>query len=43
MVDADRSAARLAGFLLSAGLVDDMRLAIAPVVVGQGRRLVPDP
>ncbi|HLG59561.1 MAG TPA: dihydrofolate reductase family protein [Vicinamibacterales bacterium] len=32
--------ARLAGALLSAGLVDEMRLAIAPIVVGQGRRLL---
>lgn len=31
--------ARLAASLLAAGLVDEMRLAIAPVVVGRGRRL----
>jgi dihydrofolate reductase len=31
--------ARLAQSLLAAGLVDEIRLAIAPVVVGQGRRL----
>jgi riboflavin biosynthesis pyrimidine reductase len=36
MVDADRSAARLAGFLLSVGLVDSMRLAIAPLWSGKG-------
>ncbi|MGW0862548.1 MULTISPECIES: dihydrofolate reductase family protein [Streptomyces] len=34
--------ARLAQSLLAAGLVDTLRLAIAPVVVGQGRRLFPD-
>ncbi|WP_424215959.1 dihydrofolate reductase family protein (plasmid) [Streptomyces sp. BI20] len=33
--------ARLAGTLLAAGLVDTLRLVIAPVVVGQGRRLFP--
>lgn len=27
---------------LAAGLVDELRLAIAPVVVGTGRRLLPD-
>ncbi|CAM5739327.1 hypothetical protein SMICM304S_00643 [Streptomyces microflavus] len=31
--------ARLAQTLLAAGLVDELRLAIAPVVVGEGRRL----
>ncbi|GHD13083.1 deaminase reductase [Streptomyces violarus] len=34
--------ARLAQSLLSAGLIDTLRLVIAPVVVGQGRRLFPD-
>ena len=34
--------ARLAQSLLAAGLVDQLRLAIAPVVVGRGRRLFPD-
>lgn len=34
--------ARLAQSLLAAGLVDTLRLAIAPVVVGTGRRLFPD-
>ncbi|MGH8878098.1 MAG: dihydrofolate reductase family protein [Stackebrandtia sp.] len=34
--------ARLAQSLLAAGLIDVLRLAIAPVVVGQGRRLFPD-
>ncbi|MFD4024852.1 dihydrofolate reductase family protein [Streptomyces sp. NPDC058576] len=33
--------ARLAQSLLAAGLVDELRLAIAPVVVGEGRRLFP--
>ena len=33
--------ARLAGSLVAAGLVDEMRLMVAPVVVGQGRRLFP--
>jgi dihydrofolate reductase len=32
--------ARLAALVLSTGLVDELRLAIAPVVVGQGRRLL---
>ncbi|SFC92273.1 dihydrofolate reductase family protein [Streptomyces aidingensis] len=32
--------ARLAAALLDAGLVDTLRLAIAPVVLGQGRRLL---
>ncbi|WP_461036532.1 dihydrofolate reductase family protein [Streptomyces mayteni] len=34
--------ARLGGSLLAAGLVDEVRLMIAPVVVGSGRRLFPD-
>ncbi|QKW07331.1 dihydrofolate reductase family protein [Streptomyces sp. NA04227] len=34
--------AELAQSLLAAGLVDTLRLVIAPVVVGQGRRLFPD-
>lgn len=34
--------ARLGSALLAAGLVDELRLAIAPVVVGSGRRLFPD-
>ncbi|MFF3492751.1 dihydrofolate reductase family protein [Streptomyces sp. NPDC002795] len=33
---------RLAQSLLAAGLVDQLRLAIAPVVVGRGRRLFPE-
>ena len=33
--------ARLAQSLLAAGLVDEVRLVIAPVVVGNGRRLFP--
>ncbi|WP_372444254.1 dihydrofolate reductase family protein [Streptomyces silvae] len=28
--------------MLAAGLVDELRLVIAPVVVGRGRRLFPD-
>lgn len=32
--------ARLAASLLDAGLVDTLRLAVAPVVIGQGRRLL---
>lgn len=32
--------ARLAASLLDAGLVDAVRLAVAPVIVGQGRRLL---
>ena len=34
--------ARLAESLLSAGLIDELRLVVAPVVVGRGRRLFPD-
>ncbi|MFE0422162.1 dihydrofolate reductase family protein [Streptomyces sp. NPDC058953] len=34
--------ARLGHSLLTAGLIDEVRLAIAPVVVGSGRRLFPD-
>ncbi|MGW6027834.1 dihydrofolate reductase family protein [Streptomyces sp. NPDC055099] len=33
---------RLGQSLLAAGLVDELRLAIAPVIVGTGRRLLPD-
>ncbi|MGW6653521.1 deaminase [Streptomyces sp. CB02130] len=33
--------ARLTQSLLAAGLVDELRLAIAPVVLGEGRRLFP--
>ncbi|MFR9675911.1 dihydrofolate reductase family protein [Streptomyces sp. TR06-5] len=34
--------AELAQSLLAAGLIDTLRLVIAPVVVGKGRRLFPD-
>lgn len=34
--------ARLAQSLLAAGLVDEIRLVVAPVVVGAGRRFFPD-
>jgi dihydrofolate reductase len=34
--------ARLAHSLITEGLVDEVRLAIAPVVIGQGRKLFPD-
>jgi dihydrofolate reductase len=34
--------ARLSQSLLAAGLVDELRLVIAPVVVGNGRRLFPE-
>lgn len=33
---------RPAQSLLAAGLIDELRLAIAPAIVGQGRRLLPD-
>ncbi|GAA3092736.1 dihydrofolate reductase family protein [Streptomyces rectiviolaceus] len=33
---------RLGQSLLAAGLIDELRLAIAPVIVGGGRRLLPD-
>ena len=35
--------ARLAGALFSAGLVDKLRLVVAPTIVGTGRRLLTDP
>ncbi len=35
--------ARLGGFLLSSGLVDSLRLVVAPTVVGEGRRLFTHP
>jgi len=34
--------ARLAQSLLAAGLIDDVRLVITPIVLGQGRHLFPD-
>jgi dihydrofolate reductase len=34
--------ARLGHAMLAAGLVDELRLAVAPVIVGTGRRLFPD-
>ena len=34
--------ARLAQSLLTAGLIDELRLVVAPVIVGHGRRLFPD-
>ena len=34
--------ARLAQSLLAAGLIDEFRLVVAPVIVGRGRRLFPD-
>jgi len=34
--------ARLAQTLLAVGLIDQLRLVIAPVIVGQGHRLFPD-
>jgi dihydrofolate reductase len=34
--------ARLVQSLLAAGVIDELRLVVAPVIVGQGRRLFPD-
>ncbi|EMY33337.1 bifunctional deaminase-reductase domain-containing protein [Arthrobacter crystallopoietes BAB-32] len=34
--------ARLGQSMLAAGLVDELRLVVAPVIVGSGRRLFPD-
>ena len=34
--------ARLAQSMLAAGLIDELRLVVAPVIVGNGRRLFPD-
>ncbi|HZJ03902.1 MAG TPA: dihydrofolate reductase family protein [Nocardioidaceae bacterium] len=34
--------ARLAQSLLAASLIDELRLVVAPVIVGHGRRLFPD-
>ena len=33
--------AQLAGALIAAGLVDTIRLAVAPAIIGQGRQLLP--
>jgi dihydrofolate reductase len=35
--------ARLGAALLSAGLVDTLRLVVAPAIIGDGRRLLPHP
>jgi dihydrofolate reductase len=40
--DVPAGSARLAQSLLAAELIDELRLIIAPVVVGTGRRLFPD-
>jgi dihydrofolate reductase len=34
--------ARLAQTLLAAGLIDELRLVVAPIIVGHGRRLFPE-
>jgi dihydrofolate reductase len=34
--------ARLGQSLLAAGLIDELRLVVAPVILGRGRRLFPD-
>lgn len=37
-----RGSARLAQSLLAAGLIDELRLVVAPAALGTGRRLFPD-
>ncbi len=42
MDETDRGSISLAGSLLRAGFVDELRLVVAPTLAGRGRRLFDD-